>query len=157
MTEQKNHDNGAVHTELGLLPKLISLPRQPVSVIWRLTEDHERNQGCLSAVLKFKKSDYEYILGNSRPFEKKDNAKILSEVYDKWLPDDAKAGIEIKPTGDVYEIIGTTPKLTGELYVVIGVSSLQPNLFADAERSPYIMGEITPLKNDFIYVELASM
>lgn len=157
MTEKKNTGNEEIQTELGILSKLISLPKQPVSVKWRLNENQERRQGYLAVLLEFKASDYAYILENSRPFDLKNNARILSEIYEKWLPDHAKTGIEIKPTGDSYEIIGTTEKLTGEIYEVIGVSPLQPNLFADAERSSYIEGEITPLKNGFIFVGLSSL
>lgn len=143
MAETNKSKNNEIQTELGILPKLISLPKQPVSVKWRLTENLERRTGYLVALLKFKESDYKYILDNSQSFENKINAKILIEIYDKWLPDDAKTCINVK--------------FNGELYELIGIFGLKPNLFNKTQFSPYIHGEITPLDNGYICVVLASM
>lgn len=143
MAETNESENKEIQIELGILPKLMSLPKQPVSVKWRLTENLEQGTGYLVALLKFKESDYKYIVDNSPPFENKINAKILIEIYDKWLPDDAKTGIN--------------NKFNRELYELIGIFGLKPNLFNKTQLSPYIHGEIIPLNNGYIWVELSSM
>lgn len=144
MTEKNKSGTNEIQTELGDLPHLMSLPKQPVSVKWRLDEDSERGTGNLMALLKFEKSDYKYILDNSPSFENKMNAKMPIEFYDKWLPEEAKTGIQVK-------------KYFENLYELIGIQGLEPKLFTKTPMSPYIHGDITPLRNEYVWVLLYSM
>lgn len=135
-------DNGSIQTELGILPKLISLPRQPVTVKW-MTEKVRRDESALTVLLKFNEMDYNYIINHSQPLKRKTNDMMWPKLYDKWLPEDAKTGIEAKLVGDVYELIG--------------IRGLEANLFSNPDLSSYIHGSITPLKNDYILVVLYAM
>jgi hypothetical protein len=145
MTENNMIKTESIHTEIGILPKLISLPRQPVSVKWRREQFHR--DFLLLALLKFTESDYNYIIENSQTFEGKGNRFMAPETYDNWLPDDAKSGIIAKPL--------TAAGVTA--YELIGITPLKANLFANRDLSSYIHGSITPLRNGYILIGLQTM
>ncbi len=142
-SELDKFDYNKIQTELGVLPKLMSLPKQPLSVKWNISENSKHGTGFLVALFKFLESDYKYILDNSHPFENKVNDRINIEYYDKWLPSDAKISIRTKTNGEVYELIG--------------IFGFKPNLFTKTQLSPYIHGNIIPLNNGYIWVELYTM
>lgn len=131
------------NTKLGILPKLISIPKKPISVLWKLDESKSTNRGQLLALLKFTDDDQKYILSKSKEFEKNQNDTISKEVFENWLPDDAKTGIITKIKGDLYELT--------DIY------ALQPNLFTNTEVSPYVNGAITPLSSGYILISLYAM
>jgi hypothetical protein len=145
MTENNKIKPESIHTEIGILSKLISLPRQPVSVKWKTERYHQ--DSSLLALLKFKEVDYNYIVENSQTFGSKINRIMSPEIYDKWLPDDAKSGITVKP----FSATGVTA------YELIGITQLKANLFANRDLSPYLQGRITPLKNGYILISLSTM
>lgn len=133
-----------IQKTFGNLPKLMSLPRQPVSVMWQCNEDQKRGDGILSALLKFSDDDYAFILENSQSYDQKINAKMLSEHFNQWLPDDAKKDITVQPYGE-------------GLYELTGIFGKKPNLFTETQLSPYIHGGIIPLHHGYIYISLYSM
>lgn len=131
------------HDEIGILPKLISLPKEPLSVKWQVDESSENNTGSLRALLEFSAKDKATILENSPEFDSKSNDRINAEFYDTWLPDSAKANIKTQPVDDMYELSG--------------IMSLRADLFSKAELSPYVNGSITPLSGGYILVSLYAM
>lgn len=135
--------NITVHEELGILPKLISLPKQPLSVKWQVDESSKTNTGSLRALLEFSSEDKASILENSPEFDSKSNDRINAEFYDTWLPDSAKANIQTQAVGDMYELSGIMP--------------LKADLFTSAELSPYVNGSITPLSGGYILISLYAM
>jgi hypothetical protein len=72
MVATDNKTNEIIQTELGLLPKLISLPRQPESVKWQVNED----AGYLIALLNYAPHDYAYILKQSTVYLAENNEKV---------------------------------------------------------------------------------
>ena len=129
------------HNELGMLPKLLSLPRQPLSVKWTIEESTDR--GSLRALLQFSAADKTFILNNSPEFEIKTNDRLDAELFDSWLPEEARAEIETQRQGDEYELLGVVP--------------LQPDLFTQNEMSPYVNGSVTPLGDGYVLVWLYAM
>ncbi len=87
------------------------------------------------------------IIKNSEPSKRKTHEIWPIEIYDSWLPDDAKFGIEVKIVEQAY----------GQGYEMIGIFRMEANLFANPEFSAYMHGGITPLKNGYISLELQTM
>ncbi len=139
-TEQLNIE---IHTEIGILNKLISLPAEPLSVKWDLDESSQKGTGSLRALLEFNEQDKKNIIDKSEAFDNKSDDRIETKFFDTWLPAKAKEGINIE-------------KVT-EAYVLIGVSVRQPNLFTQTELSPYVNGSVTPLNGGYVLVTLYSM
>jgi hypothetical protein len=135
--------NITVYDELGILPKLISLPKQPLSVKWQVDESSERSTGSLRALLEFSAPDKAYILENSPQFDSISNDRINAEFYDAWLPDSAKTSIKTQAVDDMYELSG--------------IVALKADLFTKAELSPYVNGSITPLSGGYILVSLYAL
>ena len=135
--------NKEIHTEIGVLNKLISLPTEPLSVKWDIEESKQSGNGSIRALLEFSKQDKQSILNKSSGFDNKSNDRIDEVFFDTWLPAEAKDGIEVKKINGVYELVG--------------VMALQPNLFTQTKLSPYVNGSITPLAGGFILVSLYSM
>ncbi|MGD9170800.1 MAG: hypothetical protein PVI97_12170 [Candidatus Thiodiazotropha sp.] len=135
--------NIAVYDELGILPKLISLPKQPLSVKWQVDESAERGTGSLRALLEFSASDKAYILENSPQFDSISNDRISAEFYDTWLPDRAKNGIKKQAVDNMYELSG--------------IEALKADLFTKADLSPYVNGSVTPLSGGYILVSLYAL
>lgn len=131
-----------VSYEMGLLPKLMSIPGKPLSVKWQVGETRE-NSGNLVALLEYSVEDKQNILNNSNKFENPSSDSINAEFYDSWIPDAAKKGIEIEKMDDAYKLKEVIPLL--------------PNLFTQTELSPYVNGSITPLADGYIFVALYSM
>lgn len=136
----------STQTEIGILSKLISLPRQPELVKWKIENKHG-NDSALLALLKFNEKDYEFIIKNSEPSKRTTNETWPIEFYDNWLPEDAKSGIKVKIVEQVY----------GQGYEMIGIIRMEANLFANPKLSAYIHGAMTPLKNGYISVQLQTM
>lgn len=135
--------NIEIRTELGILPKLISLPRQPLSVKWEIRESKEKGTGYLRALLEFNPEDSQYIIENSKHFESQTNDRINVEFYEEWLPEKIKSDLSIMQED--------------KTYVLLGVKALQPNLFIQTKLSPYVNGSITPFTHGYILVSLYSM
>ena len=132
-----------MNTELGLLPKLISLPKQPNTVLWQLEEAPGRDSGSLTALLSFKETDYQYIVDHSPKTEANTNQIMPPEFYKKWVPESLRNTIKTSVNGDSLELLN--------------IKSLQAELFTQSELSPYKNGSVTPLGNGFILVSLYSM
>jgi len=128
--------------DMGLLPKLMSIPGTPLSVKWQLDESRE-NSGSLEALLEYSVEDKKYILDNSNKFENPSPDRINAEFYDSWIPKNAKKDIEVNKLDNVYELKEVIPLL--------------PNLFTQTELSPYVNGSITPLAGGYIFISLYSM
>ncbi len=134
----RNKHSKSFYTEIGILPQLISMPRQPVAAKWEIERYYQDDS--LVALLKFTESDYKYVIENSMPYETIAEGKVSAEVYDQWLPDDAKSGITVKP----FQSMGVSA------YELIGINRQQANLFTDPKRSSFCDGFIIPLKNGYI-------
>ncbi len=127
-----------IHHELGLLPKVMSMPATPLKVKWQLSGD--RN---LYALLTYSSEDYQFIIENSTPFEVVSNAKLGADFYRDWLENEIKLNVIYHDDYDRYEIIGA--------------HDIQPSLFTQAEYSPFVNGSVTPLGNGLILVSLYTM
>lgn len=135
--------NITVNHELGILPKLISLPKQPLSVKWQVDETREKGTGSLRALLEYSAEDKTFVLESSPMFDNKTDDRINAKFYDTWLPDSAKENINIQLVDDMYELSGITP--------------LRADLFTKTDYSPYVNGSITPLSGGYILVSLFAM
>jgi hypothetical protein len=125
-----------VHYELGLLPKIMSMPATPLKVKWQLSGD--RN---LYALLTYSQEDYKFVIENSTPFEIVSNSKLSETFYRDWLENKIK--LDVIYHNDSYEIIGA--------------HDIQPNLFIQAELSPFVNGTVTPLGDGLVLVSLYTM
>jgi len=143
VSTQQNTNLNQIHTDIGILNKLISLPKEPISVRWELDESPERDNGSLNVLLEFTNTDKKFILNNSDSFEKQQNDLINTVFYQNWLPEKSKKGIRTKAIKNNYELLNVIP--------------LQPNLFNKTDLSPYVNGSITPLSNGFIFLSLYAM
>jgi hypothetical protein len=132
-----------VHDELGILPKLISLPKQPISVKWQVDESPEQNTGSLRALLEFSPQDKLSIIESSPEFDSKEDDRISAELFNVWLPESAKANIKTRAVEDMYELSG--------------IMALKPDLFTRTDLSPYVNGSITPLSGGYILVSLYAL
>lgn len=72
-----------MNVEVEILPKLISLPREPRELIWSVDEGAQRDAGVLSALLTYSDTDYGYIVNNSSSFEVSSNARLEIEFFNK--------------------------------------------------------------------------
>jgi len=125
-----------VHYELGLLPKIMSMPATPLKVKWQLSGD--RN---LYALLTYSQEDYKFVIENSTPFEVVSNTKLNDTFYRDWLENKIK--LDATYHNGSYEIIG--------------VHDVQANLFVQAEHSPFVNGSVTPLGEGIVLVSLYAM
>jgi hypothetical protein len=128
------------HRELGVLPKLISLPREPIAAKWEVEEN--KQAGTLRALLKFSAADYEHIVRESETFDRRGNEILDAAMFD-WIDEEAKHGIEATRDGSSVELVDVEPR--------------RANLFSRAELSPYVNGKITPLADGFVLVAMYAM
>lgn len=142
MNSKSEAEKVTISYEMGLLPRLMSIPGKPVSVKWELDESRE-NAGNLVALLEYSTADKQNIITNSNKVENPSSDRIDAEFYDNWLPEEAKKGIETNKIEGVYELKGVIPLL--------------PNLFTQTELSPYVNGSVTPLAGGYILVALYAM
>jgi len=102
MPTSSEQPNKEVHTEVGILNKLISIPAEPITVKWEINESKKTRTGSLRALLKFKDEDKLHILKNSTSFDRLKNDTLDFESYEQWLPEDAKVGIKTKKWKRIY-------------------------------------------------------
>lgn len=139
-TEQST---STINTELGILPKLISLPKQPKKVLWQVTEQKGKDNGTLVALLSFSDADYDYIVQKSQTTEANIDDVMDGDFYEKWVPEKLRQQIKIQKNGDRVELIG--------------IKRMKPDLFTQAEISPFKNGSVTPLGEGYLLVSLYSM
>ncbi|THB68709.1 MAG: hypothetical protein D6B27_02045 [Gammaproteobacteria bacterium] len=142
--ENGNNQPIKTETELGILPKLISLPKQPLQVKWEIDEQKSTNAGSLIALLQYSISDYNSIIKNSLPFEANIKERMESAFYKKWVP------------REIRETINTVP-VDNNMLELQNIYSLQPNLFTQTQLSPFVHGSITPLGQGYILISLYSL
>jgi hypothetical protein len=143
-TEIKNEQ--VINTELGALPKLMSLPKIPEKVKWEIDENGEngdRDSGGLSALLYYTQENYDYIVNNSPSFESPGNVNLQADFYKKWVPRSLQESIKTIAKNDSFELVGVIP--------------LQSGLFTKTELSPYVNGSVIPLGDGYVLVSLYSM
>lgn len=142
-----NNDNKATaktETELGILPKLISLPKEPLKVKWEVSDQESTDAGSLVALLQYTISDYNSIIDGSQPFEANRYERMDSAFYENWVPQEIRKTINTLPIdNDMLELQNIIP--------------LKPDLFTQTKLSPFVNGSITPLGDGFILVSLYSM
>jgi hypothetical protein len=131
-----------VEHELGVLPKLISLPRTPTWVKWQNDARAGGQAGRLRVLLRFSPEDHAYVVEHSKLFERRGN-ELLDPVEFAWIDEAAKVGIETAERRGRVELLGVEPR--------------QANLFAEAELSPYVNGKLTPLPDGYIFVSMYAM
>jgi len=120
-----------INTDLGILPKLMSLPKQPLHVKWEVNEEDNKDNGTLVALLHYSADDYRYIMENSRALEANNNDRMPVEFYKKWVPIKLRDSIKVEEKDNTYELMGIKP--------------LDPGLFRSTGPSPYVNGNVTPL------------
>jgi len=125
-----------IHYELGILPKIMSMPAIPLKVKWQLSGDRS-----LYALLTYSPEDYKFIIENSTPFEVVNNTRLDATFYRDWLENKIKLNV-------IYH---------NDSYEIIGAYDTQPNLFIQAEHSPFVNGSALPLGNGIILVSLYAM
>ena len=135
----KSSADAVIHTEVGNLSSLISLPAEPVSVRWQIEENPARSTGTLRALVQFAEADAARIIDSSPTFDRRDDDVLKAEDH-AWLTESSLLGIEVKEEGGRYRLVGAEPR--------------KPDLFTKTERSPYVSGKVTPLANGFIFVNL---
>jgi len=128
--------------DMAHLPKLMSIPGKAISVKWQIDETRF-NAGNLIALLEFSADDKSRIIKNSQPYDVQTNARLDKEFVDSWIPETARQGIKLKPSGTAYEMEGVVP--------------VKPDLFTQTELSPYVNGHVFPLSGGYVLVLLYSM
>ncbi len=136
----QNSPTSEVNVEVGTLPNLISLPKQPTEVRWDVTERAQGQAATLRALLRFSEEDYAAVVEASETYDQRGNARIDKALYDAWIIPAAKVGIEAREKGSYYELVGVEPR--------------KANLFWNAKLSPYVNGRITPLRAGYIFVSM---
>ena len=130
--------------ELADLSLLISLPRTPISVKWMKNPvSQHTTDAALTILLKFSEEDYRYVVQNSTAFETKSDEILEQDTYDTWI---APLNIE-----------SITAQPQGEYVALSNVSSMAPNLFTQAKKSPFIHGRLVALGDGFVFLSLYSM
>ena len=131
------------HVELGNLPLLVSLPRTPIGVQWKLADVASGSAATLLALLRFSPEDYRAIARESGELEGPAPATLPADLYDGWLPEEAKAGLTVKREGELCNLPDALTR--------------QPTLFTQLERSPYKNGRVVMLSNGYVLVSLYAM
>jgi len=132
-----------MNTELGILPKLVSLPKQPDTVLWEIDEQEGQDNGSLVILLKFSEEDYAYIIGNSNEVDSRANDVMNIDFFRKWVPSTIRESINTVEKGDSYELQD--------------IKQYKPDLFTNTELSPYKNGSVTALGQGYILVSLYTM
>ncbi len=132
-----------MNIELGILTKLISLPKQPVKVLWEVDEKQGNDNSSLVALLAFTKDDYAYIVSNSPMTEAKINDLMDIDFYEKWVPAQIQDAIKTENREGSYELMG--------------IKRLLPELFTQAKLSPFKNGSVTPLGQGYVLISLYTM
>jgi hypothetical protein len=135
--------NIKMNTELGMLPKLISLPKQPIKVLWQVDEEAGKDNGSLTALLLFKKADYEFVIANSPVTDGKVNDVMAVDFYEQWVPKELQSAINKETTEGGYELLD--------------IKRRKPDLFTQAELSPFKNGSVTPLGQGYVLISLYAM
>ncbi|WP_139309858.1 hypothetical protein [Teredinibacter haidensis] len=129
-------------TEMGLLPKLISIPSDVVSVKWRAPDDGASGSKNLLVLIRFSNNDYEKVLGDSEPLG---NAKTRfpKALFDEWVPQELKNNMQVQQQGDIYLLETVQP--------------YQPSVFTRTDLSPFVNGTLYPLGDGYMLLDLTSM
>lgn len=135
----------SAHRELGILPKLIALPKPPVSVKWVVHEQPYKDgpvvSAQLTALLRFAPEDYHYIVQNSHDHGAISEASMVDGFLGRFASaSDRPAIAPAEPNG--YESGGFPAK--------------EPNLFIVGFKSPYAKGKIYPLGGGYIIVSMST-
>ena len=132
-----------IHTALAHLPKLMSLPKPPLTVKWQINDKVHHDSGTLYALLNYSQVDYDYIISNSPTYELQHNARINIAFYKGWVPQSLQASIATEEINGNYDLAGIVP--------------LKPDLFTKAAMSPFIHGRLIPLGEGYSLVLLYSL
>ena len=129
--------------EVGVLSKLISLPKRPKSVRWLEPDPNNKESAELLALIEFSEADYAEIVKNSPPFDLVRDEKMPEAIFNEWIPAAIATMIETKQENGIV--------------AMKGINALKPDLFTQAKASPFIHGTITPLGSGFIFIYLYTM
>lgn len=130
-----------VYHELGYLPKLISLLRQPIEVEWEEPVPNKFGQRSIVALMKFTPEDYDYIIKNSKKYDVGDTSYPI-DFFNKWVD---------KSIADKMTLIEENGR-----YVTKGYKSMLPNLFTRLKGASFVYGDINPLASGYILVSLSN-
>ena len=115
--------NATLNTELGMLPKLISLPKQPKHVLLASCGSGWENNSTLVALQTYSNADYDFIVKNSEATEAYSKDVMNADFYEKWMPEKLKPLIKAQQKDDSVELRG--------------IKCLLPQLFTQADLSPF--------------------
>lgn len=143
--EVMEENTSSAHTELGMLPKLITLPKPPVSVKW-VVREHPFDGGRvddaqLTALLKFTPKDYQYIIEHSREYGATAETSMAERFLSQSVP--------------MSDSSATSKKLRNREFD--GFPPKEPNLFVVGIKSPYAKGKIYPLGDGYIIVSMSTL
>lgn len=128
--------------DLDILPELMNMPAQPVSVKWTITDERRG----LMALFLYSHDDYEYILSHSKKWGSNGNKVLFStmafDIYDNWLPEKAKQNIDVIRFGDI-------------AYKLMGIDSYDTDIYVAPAKSDYRNGKFIALSNNYIFLVLA--
>lgn len=131
-----------VYYELKHLPKMMSLPKQPLEIKWEQPVPNKFGQSSIVALMRFSPEDYDYIMENSDKFDIMDDNNLPITFFDKWVD---------KSIADKMTLIKTSDE-----YITKGYSRFQANLFTRIKGSPYVTGRVHPLASEHILVILTA-
>ena len=131
-----------IHTELGILPKLISIPYDVISVKWQEPSSTERDAQNLLVLLQFSEVDALKIVENN-PQMLNSSIALPRVLYENWVPALAKHSIEFEQQGENFHLKNITV--------------LEPNSFTKTQLSPFVNGKVYALPNGYFLIDLYSM
>lgn len=140
---QSNYNEAQIKNEIGDLDKLISIPKNPVTIRWKEPDPKSKERAKIFAIAQFNENDYQFIVENSQSYEILEDRSLPRDIFDSWIPKEAMQSVK-------------TDEVDGRV-ILKGIYSLKPNLFAQENLSPFIHGSITPLKNGYIFIYLYTM
>jgi len=140
--ETNTENNPPVNTEMGLLNKLISFPKQPESLKWQVHET-EGDAANLVALLVYSPDDVSVILANSPALTAKGVTRFPQAFFEEWVP----AKITASMNKQINEAVVTLPD----------VHAYAPDVFTQTDLSPFVNGTLYDLGDGYLLLDLSAM
>lgn len=135
-----------ISTELGILPKLMTLPYNPTIIAWGIQEKRtpaRDNAGIIGALFKYSEENYQKVFADSRRYElPADSINTAPEFFHEGIPYEIKALLKTKDLSDRIQISD--------------IGAAKPNLFIRSTISPYIEGRVAFIDKEHVLVMLYS-
>lgn len=130
-------------SELGALESLVSLPRKPETIRWENDDSKTGDNSSLIVLMHFSAEDYKFIIENSRKFEVQNDELVDKAFYERWLKERLPSTVQVTSQGD--------------FVILQDIHAMEPNLFTQADLSPYIHGRMIPLGEGHVVLSLYTM